>query len=113
MEDKIKKGVRQLCVLSPIILNIYIDEATNECKDKIDTGIKIQGQKIAKVRFAEDIALLRIGECSKRNQPNLVDGIKMKINKRSFFYPCTSNGNMCDEIMYLERFFKFQVCRKQ
>ena len=41
-EAKIKKDVRQGCVLSPMIFNLYIEEAIKEFKDKIDTGIEIQ-----------------------------------------------------------------------
>ena len=40
-----------------MIFNLCI-EAMKELKDKIDLGIEIQGQKIAMLRFADDIALL-------------------------------------------------------
>ena len=57
-EAKIQKGVRQGCVLSSMVFNLYIEEAMKELKDKIDTGIEIQRQKIAMLRFLEGIALL-------------------------------------------------------
>ena len=45
-EAKIRKGVRQgCCVLSPMIFNLYIEEAIKEFKDKIDTGIEIPRTK--------------------------------------------------------------------
>ena len=40
-----------------MIFNLHIKEAIKECKDKIDTIIDIQGQKIAILRFPDDIAL--------------------------------------------------------
>ena len=85
-EAKIKKGVRQGCVLSPMIFNLYIEEAIKEFKDKIDTGIEIQGQKIAMLRFADDIALLGSNKKELEDALNginqiLIEEIKMKINK--------------------------------
>ena len=71
-EAKIRKGVRQGCVLSHMIFNLQIEEAIKEFKDKIDTGIEIQGQKIAMLRFADDIALLGSNKKGRFewNQPN-------------------------------------------
>ena len=85
-EAKIRKGVRQGCVLSPMIFNLYIEEAIKEFKDKIDTGIEIQGQKIAMLRFADDIALLGNNKIELEEALNginqiLIEEIKMKINK--------------------------------
>lgn len=54
----IKKGVRQGCSLSPILFNIYVEEAIKEVKDKYRTGVKIQGKRIPMIRFADDIAML-------------------------------------------------------
>ena len=85
-EAKIRKGVRQGCVLSPMIFNLYIEEAIIEFKDKIDTGIEIQGQKIAMLRFADDIALLGSNKIELEDAMNginqiLIEEIKMKIHK--------------------------------
>ena len=41
-----------------MIFKLYLEEAIKEFKDDIDTGIGIQGQKIAMLRFSEDIALV-------------------------------------------------------
>lgn len=45
-EEKINKGVRQGCTLSPIIFNAYIQEAIEKMKEYINLGIIINGQKI-------------------------------------------------------------------
>ena len=81
---KIKKGVRQGCVLSPMIFNLYIEEAIKEFKNKIDTGIQIQGQKIAMLRFADDVALLGSNKKELEDTLNgtnqiLIEEMKMKI----------------------------------
>ena len=64
----------------------YVEEAMKEFKDKIDTGIEIQGQKIAMQRFADDTALLgsnkiELEDAMKRIKQILIEEIKMKINK--------------------------------
>ena len=65
-----------------MIFNLYIEEAIKEFKDKIE----IQGQKIAMLRFADDIALLGNNKIELEDALNginriLTEEIKMKINK--------------------------------
>jgi len=55
-ETKIKKGVRQGCILSPILFNLYIEEAMKELREKIQQGVRIGGIMITALRFADDIA---------------------------------------------------------
>jgi len=57
-EVKINRGVRQGCTLSPIIFNAYIQEAVDIINENAKLGIKINGQKISMLRFADDIALI-------------------------------------------------------
>lgn len=51
------KGIRQGCNLSPVILNIYIQQAINDCKGNY-TGIKINGERLRMIRFADDIVIV-------------------------------------------------------
>ncbi|KAG1664358.1 Cyclin-dependent-like kinase 5 [Nymphon striatum] len=53
----IEKGVRQGCVLSPILFNIYSEELIEE--ELIDTeGVKINGDSIKTIRYADDTAVV-------------------------------------------------------
>ena len=53
----IRKGVRQGCKLSPLLFNIYIEQAINDCKEYC-TGVKVNGVRIQMQRFADDIAII-------------------------------------------------------
>jgi len=55
---KINKRIRQGCTLYPIIFNAYIQEAVDMIKENTNLGIKINGQTISILRFADDIALI-------------------------------------------------------
>jgi len=52
----VRKGVRQGRNISPLLCNIYIEQATNECKE-FCTGIKVNGVRIQMLRFADDTAI--------------------------------------------------------
>ena len=67
-----------------MIINLYIEEVIKEFKDKIDTGIGIQGQKIAMLRFADDIVLLGSNKKELEDALNGINQIlieEIKINK--------------------------------
>ena len=56
-EIKIKRGVRQRCILSPILFNIYAEEAFRSCK--IKNGIEIYDKKkINKISYADDTVIM-------------------------------------------------------
>jgi hypothetical protein len=61
-ESKIGKGVRQGCSLSPIIFNLFIEEAINQIKEDPEAGVKIQGERITMIRCADDIAVIEESE---------------------------------------------------
>ena len=58
-ECKIKKGVRQGCVLSPNLFNLYTEKIFREVEDM--KGINIGGVNISNVRYADDTVLLPEG----------------------------------------------------
>ena len=56
-EAAIRKGVRQGCKLSPLLFNIYIGQAINECREYC-IGINVNGMIIQMLSFADDIAII-------------------------------------------------------
>ncbi|MGI4329225.1 reverse transcriptase domain-containing protein, partial [Klebsiella pneumoniae] len=58
VEAKIGKGTRQGGVESPILFNLYIEHALNKVKEEVNWGIKIGGDIVKMIRFADDIAVV-------------------------------------------------------
>lgn len=54
---KIRQGVRQGCPLSPLIFNLFIEQAIRKVDSDLG-GVKINGCNIQFIRFADDIAAL-------------------------------------------------------
>ncbi|KAI5644176.1 reverse transcriptase (RNA-dependent DNA polymerase) domain-containing protein [Phthorimaea operculella] len=79
----IKKGVRQGCCLSPLLFNLYIEEAINEIREKTE-GVKFNGIHIHWIRFADDIALIAESKEQLQSNMNIMNTIfqnyKLKIN---------------------------------
>ena len=56
---QIGKGVRQGCILSPCLFNLYAEYIMwNVGLDEAQAGIKIAGRNIKDLRFADDIILM-------------------------------------------------------
>ena len=58
MEAAVHKGVRQGCSLSPLLFNLYIEQAMKETKENYGKGVTVQGGVIKTLRFADDIVIL-------------------------------------------------------
>ena len=65
---QIGKGVRQGCILSPWLFNLYAEYIMrNTGLDKAQAGIKIAGRNINKLRYADDTTLVEESEEKLKN----------------------------------------------
>jgi len=55
---RVKKGVRQGCVLSPYLFNILTDVVMRETLDSFQGGLQIGGRMIKNFCYADQIILL-------------------------------------------------------
>ena len=56
---QIEKGVRQGCILSPCLFNLYAEYIMrNAGLEEAQVGIKIAGRNINNLRYADDITLM-------------------------------------------------------
>ena len=55
---QIREGVRQGCILSPCLFNLYAEYIMRNARlDEAQTGIKIARRKINNLRYADDTSL--------------------------------------------------------
>ena len=60
---QIRKGLRQVCILSPCLFNVYAEYIMrNAGLDEAQAGIKIAGRNINNLRYAEDTTLMAESE---------------------------------------------------
>ena len=56
---KIEKSIRQGCLLSPSLFNLYAEHIMRNAKlDNLQAGIKIEGRNINKLRYTDDTTLM-------------------------------------------------------
>ena len=60
---QIRKGVRQGCIMSPCLFNLYAEYIMRNAElDKAQVGIKIAGKNINNLRYADDTTLMAESE---------------------------------------------------
>ena len=74
---QIEKGVRQGCILSPCLFNLYAEYIMrNAGLEQAQAGIKIAGRNINNLRYADDTTLM--AECEEE-----LKSLLMKVKKKS------------------------------
>jgi hypothetical protein len=64
------RGVRQGCILSPTLFNIYADDIIKKALHDAESGIRVNGKNINNIRYADDTVLFAD---SMEDLKNLVD----------------------------------------
>src|SRR5688572_16803738 len=57
-EFRVRRGVRQGCVLSPSLFNILAERVMREALEGYDGGVQIGGRRLTNLQYADDIVLL-------------------------------------------------------
>ena len=84
---QIEKGVRQGCILSPCLFNLYAEYITiNAGLDETPAGIKIAGRNINNLRYTDDTTLMAESEelkslLMKVKEDSEEVGLKLNIEK--------------------------------
>ena len=84
---QIGKGVRQGCILSPCLFNLYAEYIMrNTGMEEAETGIKIAGRNINNLRYADDTTLMAESEelkslLMKVKEESEKVGLKLNIQK--------------------------------
>ena len=97
---QIGKGVRQGCILSPCLLNIYAEYIVwNAMLDEAQAGIKIARRNISNLRYADDTTFTAESEelkslLMKVKEESEKAGLKLNIQKqRSWHLIPSLHGN--------------------
>ena len=99
-EFEVKKGVRQGCILSPILFNIYSEELINYALESYN-GVKVNGVSYTNIRFADDTAVIAETEEELQNMMtsivNTCDEYGMELNakKTKTMVVTKSKDNVC------------------
>ena len=85
---QIRKGVRQGCILSPCLFNLYAECIMQNARlEEAQAGIKIAGRNIKNLRYADDMTLMAESEEELKNllmkvkEESKKVGLKLNIQK--------------------------------
>ena len=67
---RIEKGVRQGCILSPILFNLYSEMLIREALREEECGVIINGECIKTIRYADDTAVVATSQTGLQRMMN-------------------------------------------
>lgn len=114
---KINRGVRQGCILSPLLFNLYSDIIFKKALEETDIGIKINGLPINNLRYADDTLVMaeNIEDLQKLltmvNRASEEMGLNINVSKTKFMiFSRSSHENVQLELNLkpIERVRKFK-----
>ena len=89
---QIRKGVRQSCILSPCLFNLYSEYIMRNVLDEAQAEIKIAGRNINNLRYAADTTLMAKSEeeikslLMKMKEESEKVGLKLNIQKTKIWH---------------------------
>ena len=119
----IEKGVRQGCILSPHLFSIYTENIMREA-DLDDDGVKISGDRISNLRYADDTALLADNYdsmCDVLNKVNVAgerSGLRLNAKKTKVIHinskttpdPIAVNGDNLEYVLEMKYLGSIKTC---
>ena len=100
---QIGKGIRQGCILSPILFNFYAEYMMwNARLDEAQAGIKISGRNINNLRYAGDTTLMTESKeelnslLMKVKEEGEKAGLKLSIQKTKIMASCSITSQQID-----------------
>ena len=75
---RVRRGVRQGCVLSPYLFNILAEMVMREALDGYEGGLQLGGRRVTNLRYADDIVLLACSETDLQDLVNRLDVVSKR-----------------------------------
>lgn len=93
----IEKGVRQGCILSPYLFNLYSEHIMRQAGlESLNAGVKISGKRINNLRYADDTTLLA---GTKEDLKALLEEVKKESEKAGLYLNIKKTKVMATEQM--------------